>query len=125
MRREHGHAVVFTLVVLACLAAAALFVHEGGRLAAQKRRLIDAADAAALSAATFEARVLNFDSYMNRAIVANQAAMAQSVSLRSWLEYMTRTVSRVNRVARFVPWLGAATTALSRVMSGVNRAAQP
>lgn len=125
MRREHGHAVVFTLVVLACLAAAALFAHEGGRLAAQKRRLIDAADAAALSAATFEARVLNFDSYMNRAIVANQAAMAQSVSLRSWLEYMTRTVSRVNRVARFVPWLGAATTALSRVMSGVNRAAQP
>ena len=125
MRRESGHAVVFTLVLLAGLATATLFVYESGRLVAQKRRLLDAADATALSAATFEARVLNFESYMNRAIVANQAAMAQSVSLRSWLDYMTRTVSRANRITRYVPWLGAATTSLQRVMAGANRAAQP
>ena len=94
---------VFTLALLACLATATLFVYESGRLVTQKRRLIDSADAAALSAAIFEARVLNFESYMNRAIVANQAAMAQSVSLRSWLAYMTRTVDRANRITRFVP----------------------
>ena len=92
---------------------------------AQKRRLIDSADAAALSAATFEARVLNFESYMNRAIVANQVAMAQSVSLRSWLTYMTRTVDRANRITRFVPYLGPATSGLRNVMSGINRASQP
>lgn len=125
MRREQGHAVAFTLAMLACLAAATLFVYESGRLVVQKRRLIDSADAAALSAAAFEARVLNFESYMNRAIVANQAALAQSVSLRSWLDYMTRTVERANRVTRFVPYLGAATNTLRNAMSGVNRAAQP
>ena len=115
----------FTLALLACLAAATLLVHESGRLVAQKRRLIDSADAAALSAATFEARVLNFESYMNRAIVANQVAMAQSVSLRSWLTYMTRTVDRANRITRFVPYLGPATSGLRNVMSGINRASQP
>ncbi|HQW10060.1 MAG TPA: pilus assembly protein TadG-related protein [Steroidobacteraceae bacterium] len=116
---------VFTLALLACLATATLFVYESGRLVTQKRRLIDSADAAALSAAIFEARVLNFESYMNRAIVANQAAMAQSVSLRSWLAYMTRTVDRANRITRFVPYLGPATTGLRNVMTGVNRASQP
>lgn len=125
MRRDHGHAVVFVLALLACLAAAAMLVYDSGRLVAQKRRLIDSADAAALSAAIFEARVLNFESYMNRAIVANQAAMAQSVSLRSWLDYMTRTVDRANRITRFVPYLGAATQSLRNAMGQVNRAAQP
>lgn len=125
MRRERGHAVVFTLTLLTCLGVAALLVHDSGRLVAEKRRLIDASDSAALSAAQFEARVLNFESYMNRAIVANQVAMAQSVSLRSWLDYMSRTVNRANRITRFVPYLGSATAALQRVMAGVNRAAQP
>ncbi len=125
MPRQRGHAVVFVLALLACLVAAALLVHDSGRLAAQKRRLIDAADAAALSGAVFQARVLNFESYMNRAMVANQAALAQSVSLRSWLDYMTRTVDRADRITRFVPYLGQATRALRSLMSGANRAAQP
>lgn len=125
MPRERGHAVVFVLALLACLVAAAGLVHESGRLAAQKRRLIDAADAAAMSAAVFEARVLNFEAYMNRAIVANQAALAQSVSLRSWLDYMARTADRADRVARFVPWLGQASRALRSLMAGANRTAQP
>ncbi len=116
---------VFVVALLGCLATAALLVFEAGRLAAQKRRLIDAADAAAMSAAVFEARVLNFESYMNRAIVANEAATAQSVSLRSWLAYETRTVARINRVTRFVPYLGTAVQSLRGVMAGVNRAAQP
>ena len=124
MPGQRGHAVAFTLALLACLAVAALLVYDSGRLVAQKRRLFDAADSAALSAAMFEARVLNFEGYMNRAIVANQVAMAQSVSLRSWLDYMTRTVDRANRVTRFVPYLGAATNTLRNVMAGVNRVAQ-
>lgn len=125
MRREHGQAVVFVVALLGCLAAAALLVLESGRLTAQKRRLIDAADAAALSAAAFEARVLNFESYMNRAIVANEVAIAQAVSLRSWLDYMTRTVQRANRVTRFVPYLGPVVQSLRNAMTGANRAAQP
>ncbi|GMU68820.1 MAG: hypothetical protein AMXMBFR37_11520 [Steroidobacteraceae bacterium] len=125
MSRERGHAVAFVLALLGCLVVATLLVHESGRLAAQKRRLVDSADAAALSAAQFEARVLNLESYLNRAIVADQAAMAQSVSLRSWLDHMTRTVSRVDQVARYVPYLAAATRTLRGLMQGTNRIAQP
>ena len=36
MPRQRGHAVVFVLALLACLVAAALLVHDSGRLAAQK-----------------------------------------------------------------------------------------
>lgn len=125
MAHERGHAVVFVLALLACLVAAALLVRESGRITAQKRQLVDSADAAALSAALFEARVLNLESYLNRAIIADQVAMAQSVSLRSWLDYMARTVTRADRITRYVPYLAQATRALRGLMQGVNQAAQP
>jgi hypothetical protein len=122
---ERGHALVFVVALLAALGSALLLVHDSGRIATAKQRLLDTADAAALSGATWQARVLNFESYMNRAVIANEAATAQAVSLRSWLAYMERTVDRADRVARFVPYLAQASRVLGRLIGGVNRAAQP
>ena len=102
MPRQRGHAVVFVLALLACLLAAALLVHDSGRLAAQKRRLIDAADAATLSGAVFQARVLNFESYMNRAMVANQAMVTTADP---------ETRSRSNTIFAIHVWGGNATGA--------------
>ncbi len=48
-------------------------------------RLANAADATAWSIATLEARALNYDAYTNRAIVANEVAIAQAISLISWM----------------------------------------
>ena len=47
-------------------------------------QLQNAADAAAYSMSTVEARDLNFAAYMNRAIVANEVAIGQMVGLASW-----------------------------------------
>ena len=110
---------------VAVLAAALLFVFDAGQASSEKRRLVDAADAAALSAATWQARALNFESYMNRAVIANEAAIAQSVSLRSWSAYMNRMLPGAAALTRVVPLLNAATLALERVWAAFDAALQP
>ncbi|MCP5359521.1 MAG: hypothetical protein H7A14_02170 [Sinobacteraceae bacterium] len=120
-----GQAMVFLLPMLAALAAALLFVFDAGQAASEKRRLVDAADAAALSAATWQARALNFESYMNRAVIANEAVIAQSVSLRSWSDYMDQMLPEAALVTRWVPLLNVATLVLQRIWAGFNAALQP
>ena len=120
-----GQAFVFLLPLVAVLAAALLFVFDAGQASSEKRRLVDAADAAALSAATWQARALNFESYMNRAVIANEAAIAQSVSLRSWSAYMNRMLPGAAALTRVVPLLNAATLALERVWAAFDAALQP
>ena len=78
-RSLSGQALVFLLPLLFALAAAVLWAYEAGRGVTEKRRLVDATDAAALSAAAFQARTLDFDAYTNRAIVANEAVIARLV----------------------------------------------
>jgi len=91
---------------------------------ADKERLVNAADAAAYSGAIWEARALNFQSYMNRAIVANEVAIAQSVSLRSWTEYVRSSLNNINLVTQVVPYLGAVTRALAQTSTALNDASQ-
>ena len=57
---------------------------KAGKLTNNKMQLQNAADAAAYSMSTVEARDLNFASYMNRAIVANEVAIGQFIGLSSW-----------------------------------------
>ena len=104
-------------------------VFSTGQLVTDKMRLLNAADAAAYSAAQWEARSLNYQAYLNRAIVANEVAIAQLVSLRSWSAYLARTTRNVSRVASVLPPLAASMRALERgwtaVDHGVQSAASP
>jgi hypothetical protein len=109
-----GQALAVLLPLLAVLVAALWWVLETGEAAAEKQRLRNTADAAALSAAVWQAKVLNFDAYMNRAIVANEAVIAQSVSLRGWSSYMDHLLPRASLVTSAVPYLGTAMLALQR-----------
>jgi hypothetical protein len=125
MRKDRGQALVLLLGLIAALLAATLVAYKAGEVVNHEQRLMNAADAAAFSAASWQARTLNFESYVNRAIVANEAAMAQSVSLRSWSAHVRRTLVHTNVLARYVPYLGQATTFLERLWVGVDRALQP
>jgi hypothetical protein len=120
-----GQALVLLLPLLAALVAALLFVFDAGQAVSEKRRLVDAADAAALSAATWQARALNFEAYMNRAVIANEAAIAQSVSLRSWSAYMNRLLPGAALLTRWVPLLNGATLVLQRLWAGFDAVLQP
>ncbi len=122
---SRGQAFVFLLPMVAVLAAAFLLVFDSGQAVSEKQRLVNAADAAALSAATWQSRALNFESYMSRAVIANEAAIAQSVSLRSWSAYMNRLLPGAAVLTRWIPLLNAATLVLQRIWDGFDRVLQP
>jgi hypothetical protein len=124
-RSQRGQSMVFLLGVTASLIGAFLLTYNSGQVHNHKARLINASDAAAYSGATWQARALNFQSYMNRAMVANEVAIGQSVSMRSWLEYMDRNLENLSTVSSWIPYVNAVTRALSRIWDGLNRAMQP
>ncbi len=124
-RRQRGQALLLLLPLLALLVLALLWVFDSGQVVSEKQRLVNATDAAALSAATWQARTLNFESYMTRAVIANEAAIAQSVSLRSWSAYMERLLPGTALLTRWLPILNVATLALERFWTAFNQALQP
>lgn len=76
---------------------------SGGQVLATRQRLVGAADAAALSAATWRARVLNTIAYTNRAIVAQEVSIAQAVTLASWARYFESLAGNAEMLAQLYP----------------------
>ena len=72
---------------------------NAGQAITEKMRVTNAADAAAYSAAVVEARALNYDAYLNRAMVANEIVIAQMVSYGSWVEYYATASDNYHAVA--------------------------
>ena len=86
-------------------------------------RLTNAADAVAWSVATVEARALNYDAYTNRAIVANEVAVAQAISLISWMHYFETAVENsptLNQVASSWLYKPGEYLRLLQLLAGVN-----
>jgi redox-regulated HSP33 family molecular chaperone len=81
---------------------------NGGQLVQEKLRLTNTADAVAYSAGVFEARMLNYDAYTNRAIIANQIAIGQAVGLASWAKYMGTSAATIRPYLYLIPVVGAA-----------------
>lgn len=84
INKQRGQAAVFVILFSAILLVAAFSLYKTGKITTNKMQLQNAADAAAYSMSVVEARDLNFASYMNRAIVANEVGIAQFVGLASW-----------------------------------------
>jgi hypothetical protein len=121
---ERGQVLALLLLLWAAMLGGLLFVFNSGQIVTAKVRLIGAADAAAYSAATWEARALNFQAYMNRGIVANEVATAQLVSLRSWSAYMDQIVREASWVGTVAPPLAAPLQALARSWGTLNAGLQ-
>lgn len=95
---QRGQVLVLALVLLFAGVLGLMLLFNAGQVLTTKQRLTHAADAAAYSAALWRARVLNFDAYANRAIVLQEVAIAQAVTLVSWAKYyqtFTRNVGRI------------------------------
>ncbi len=119
-RRERGQVLALLLMLWAALLGGLLLVFNSGQVVAAKLRLMGAADAAAYSAAVWQARSLNFQAYMNRGIVANEVATAQLVSLRSWSTYMNQALQEAALVGSVAPPLAAPMQALANSWGTVN-----
>jgi Putative Flp pilus-assembly TadE/G-like len=86
--RQRGQALVFGLFVVFVGAMALFFQFSTGQVSADKQRVTNTADAAAYSAALWRARILNYDAYSNRAMIANEVAIAQTLTLLSETQYL-------------------------------------
>lgn len=86
-QQQKGQALIYGLFVLIGGLAALFFLFNTGQLSREKTKLVNTADAVAYSAGVMHARALNFEAYANRAMVANTVAIAQLVSLSSWIQY--------------------------------------
>lgn len=84
---QRGQVLPMALALLVIVAGFFYFMVNTGQTVTEKIRVTNAADAAAYSAAVVEARALNYDAYLNRAMLANQMAIAQMVSFASWIDY--------------------------------------
>ncbi|MFC0253897.1 pilus assembly protein TadG-related protein [Massilia consociata] len=93
---QAGQALVLCLLFAGAAALVSLLLFNSGMLANTKTQLQNAADAGAYSGAVMLARDHNFSAYANRAMVANQVAVAQLVSLDSYLEDAASTHARLN-----------------------------
>ncbi|EHP39918.1 hypothetical protein OR16_28884 [Cupriavidus basilensis OR16] len=89
--RQRGQALAFALIFLAVGALALYTAFNASQLTSAKSKLQNTADATAYSLAILQARDYNFAAYTNRAMVANQAAVAQVLSLKSWIEEVDET----------------------------------
>lgn len=87
-QKQRGQALVLGLFVLTGGLAALFFLFNTGQRVREKTKLVNATDAVAYSAAVMDARALNVAAYTNRALVANEVAIAQMVSLASWTQYL-------------------------------------
>ena len=127
--RQQGQVLPIGLVMLALGVMGALVVYNTGQMATDKMTLANTADAAAYSGSQWQARALNFQSYSNRAMVANQVSIAQAVTLQSWVAYGAVASENMATVLGPVPVLNVLAsgletglTAVEKVMSPVSKA---
>jgi len=115
--RQSGSVLVYCLGVLVLIVLSVSYSFNASRISGEKTRLQNTADAAAYSVAAVETRDLNFKSYTNRAMVASQVALAQSVSLISWARFVTRFAENISMVTSAFPPLRVFFTAVSKGIS--------
>lgn len=84
---QKGQVLVLGMLLAAVLSLAWLRYFGAGQVIATKARMVHGLDAAAYSGALVQARTLNFLSYLNRARLAHQLAMAHLLTLGSWAHY--------------------------------------
>lgn len=123
--RQRGQALIYGIFVLVGGLVALFFLFNTGQLAREKTKLVNTTDAVAYSAGVMNARALNFQAYTNRAMVANTVAIAQLVSLSSWVQYADNlgnfgVVANNPKFALFWPSYFGATTFGSTLQASLN-----
>lgn len=85
---QRGQVLPVAVFVIAICTALTILLYNTAQRAIEKTRAVNAADAAAYSAAVWSARHLNFMAYTNRAMVANHIAAGHLTAYMSWIRYV-------------------------------------
>ena len=126
--RQQGQALPLTLIFLLVLCVGLMVTFNTGQVVNKKVELTNAADAAAYSVAVEQARAWNLAAYMNRGRIANEVAVAQLVSLNSWMTQinvsakMTETYSNILSA---VPYVGFIFKAVAQIAKAADQIMRP
>ena len=123
-RSQAGQSLFVALGLLLAGGAVLFSMFSAGQVAAAKQRLTDTADASAYSAGLWRARVLNYHAYSNRAIIANEVAIAQAVTLVSWARYFETLTRNAAQFATIVPAAEAVLAGVAEAAALASQAAQ-
>jgi len=110
---QRGQALIVAMFMLTVGCLALYFLFSAGQITTDKARVTNAADAAAYSGAVWRARVLNYDAYANRAIIANEIALAQYLTLSNWVRYADKMANNINDYTQYIPYVGEVTSAIA------------
>jgi hypothetical protein len=119
-----GQAMVLFLGFTAAIIGIMLVSFNSGQVTNAKMRAMNAADAAAYSGAVWQARTLNFQAYMNRAIIVNEVTIAQSVSLRSWIDYLAEFTKNAAMIDSVNPGVEQALAVVKGDIDAIQSSAQ-
>jgi hypothetical protein len=124
LRHQAGQALFLALGLLLAGSATLITLYNVGQVAAAKQRLTDTADAAAWSAGLWRARILNYHAYANRAILANEVAVAQAVTLVSWARYFESLTLNASQAAHLFPTLEPVLTTAAQAAALARQSAE-
>jgi hypothetical protein len=109
------------LFIIAAIGLAITISHRTAGGANDRSVVVNAADAAAYSGASWMARHLNLIAYTNRALVANHIAVGHFTAYLSWLRYVEDTSDGLASVTRYIPYVNQATSAAARIADAALR----
>lgn len=119
---QRGQALVFSLITMSIVILVMFAMYAMGQQTIAKMRLQNTADASAYSAAQAQARDYNFSVYTNRAMIANQVAVAQVVGLTSWARNYGNTYDgKFSWVPNVLNSLGSPTAAMWSTPWDINK----
>lgn len=121
---QRGQALAFGLCLLLVASLLMFFQFSAGQVTASKLRIVNATDAAAYSVGLWRARAMNYYAYSNRAIIANEVAIAQAATMVSYAKFLERFSENVDDVAQYIPYAGEISGAIKEVAYWVSQVTQ-
>lgn len=121
-KRQQGQALPLGIAAILFTTILAFTLYNTGQITSEKMRLTNAVDAATYSGLVYQARALNFQSYTNRAMVANQVSIAQVVSFVSWSKYVDIASRNLNSALGWFPAARPWTQAFRQIAQRFNQA---
>lgn len=120
--RQKGQALPLGLAFLMGAVLFGITMFDTSQLASEKSRLANTADAAVYSGLIWQARALNFQAYTNRAMVANQVAIGQMVSVAAWTKFGSITARNIDSTLGMFPPAKGFTSAAKKIIDQIDDA---
>jgi predicted nucleic acid-binding Zn-ribbon protein len=125
LKSQKGQAIPLGLALIMMVTLSGIVLFNTGQMTSEKSRMTNTADAAVYSGLIWQARALNFQSYTNRAMVANQVSIAQLVSIASWSTYQKITSENLDNYLGWIPYVGIVTEYYKQLADYADRIVQP